>query len=88
MLTLMDWGTRHFDDLADTMQLVERKTGRIVRIALVDADTGKPIAEAEHHVVSMRAASQVCDALDDCVVGVSAPTSGSSAQSISRASSK
>lgn len=88
LLTLMDWGTRHFDDLADTMQLVERKTGRVVRVALVDADTGQPITESDHHVVSTRASNHVCNTLEECVIGMSAPTADSSSQGITRMSSK
>lgn len=57
LLMLMDWGTRHFADQADTVQLVERKSGRKVRIALVDADTGQPITEADHFIAAGPAAS-------------------------------
>lgn len=88
LLTLMDWGTRHFDDLADTMQLVERKTGRVVRIAVVDADTGQPVTEADHHVISLRPAGHMCDVLEECAVGVPAPAVDTLSQGITRTSSK
>lgn len=57
LLTMMDWGNRHFSDQGDTVRLVERKTGRPVRIALVDADTGERITETDHYIAPGPAAS-------------------------------
>ena len=57
LLMLMDWGTRHFADQADTVQLVERQTGRAVRIALIDADTGQRITDTDHYIAPGPAAS-------------------------------
>jgi len=48
LLTLMAWGNRHFSNDGEAIRLVERQSGRAVRIALVDADTGKQITEADH----------------------------------------
>lgn len=57
LLTLMDWGDRHFSDQKGTVQLVERHSGRPVRIALVDADTGQRITETDHCIAPGPAAS-------------------------------
>ena len=57
LLTLMDWGNRHFADQTGTVRLGERQTGRTVRIALVDADTGQRITETDHYIAAGDAAS-------------------------------
>lgn len=57
LLTLMAWGNRHFSPDGETVRLIERKSGRAVRVALVDADTGEPITEADHHIAPGPAAS-------------------------------
>lgn len=57
LLTLMAWGNRHFSDDGETVRLTERKSGRPVRIALIDADTGERITEASHAIAPGPAAS-------------------------------
>ncbi|OQR36432.1 transcriptional regulator [Pseudomonas sp. T] len=42
LLTLLQWGKRHAG-MASTAELVDTRSGRPVRIALVDADSGEPI---------------------------------------------
>jgi len=57
LLALMDWGDRHFSDQTGTVQVVDRRTGRPVRIALVDADTGQRITDTDHYIAAGPAAS-------------------------------
>ncbi|MDU4252210.1 helix-turn-helix domain-containing protein [Pseudomonas sp.] len=42
LLTLLQWGKRHAG-MASAAELVDTRSGRPVRIALVDADSGEPI---------------------------------------------
>lgn len=42
LLTLLQWGKRHAG-MAGDAELVDTRSGRPVRIALVDADSGEPI---------------------------------------------
>lgn len=58
LLTLLAWGNRHFGHDGETVQLVERRSGRAVRLALVDAQTGEPITEAGHYIAPGPAASE------------------------------
>lgn len=58
LLTLMAWGSRHYGHGGETVRLVERRSGRPVRLALVDAETGEPITEAGHYLAPGPAASE------------------------------
>lgn len=58
LLTLMAWANRHFSDDGETLRLVERRTGRPVHLALVDAETGERITEADHRIAPGPAASE------------------------------
>lgn len=58
LLTLLAWGNRHFGNDGDAVRLVERHTGRPVRLALVDAETGEPITEANHRIAPGPGASE------------------------------
>ncbi|GJG95296.1 helix-turn-helix domain-containing protein [Cupriavidus pauculus] len=80
LLMLMDWGTRHFADQADTVQLVERQSGRAVRVALVDADTGQRITEADHYIAAGPAASPALRARLDRSIEAQPPAHGTPAQ--------
>jgi len=57
LLALMAWGNRHFADGGETVQLVDRRSGRPVQVALVDADTGDRITQANHYIAPGPAAS-------------------------------
>lgn len=43
LLAFAEWGSRHFAPEGRSVQLVERATGRPVRVGMVDLDTGKPV---------------------------------------------
>ena len=47
MITLMDWGNRHFTPEGVSSQLVEAATGRVIAPAVVDPVTGAPVDSAE-----------------------------------------
>lgn len=51
LLTLLEWGKRHAG-MATAAELVDTRSGRQVRIALVDADSGEPIGP--HHQIHRR----------------------------------
>ncbi len=57
LLTLMAWGNGHFSDDGETVRLVARKTGRPVRLVLIDAEPGERITAADHYIAPGPAAS-------------------------------
>jgi len=48
MQAFVDWGNRHFFPEGRMVQLVERATGRPVRVGLMDLDTGRPLNAEEY----------------------------------------
>jgi DNA-binding HxlR family transcriptional regulator len=40
---LLDWGTRHLSPEGPTVQVVNRRTGKVAKLMMVDGDTGEPI---------------------------------------------
>jgi len=57
LLALSEWGTRNFAPEGRAIEVVERETGRPVRVGMVDLDTGKPISLEEYALVPGPAAS-------------------------------
>ncbi|ROM69650.1 transcriptional regulator [Pseudomonas brassicacearum] len=49
ILTLMDWGARHAEG-SHKVFLADEVTGRQVKLALMDVNTGKPITREGHRV--------------------------------------
>ncbi|MFC4345931.1 winged helix-turn-helix transcriptional regulator [Cupriavidus numazuensis] len=66
LLTLLAWGNRHYSDDGEAIRLVERQSGRPVRVALVDADTGERITETDHYLAPGPAASPGLRARLEC----------------------
>ncbi|MGC4010821.1 MAG: helix-turn-helix domain-containing protein [Pseudomonas sp.] len=56
LLTLLQWGKRHAG-MASTAELVDTRSGRPVRIALVDADSGEAIGP--QHQIHRREGEQL-----------------------------
>ncbi len=50
LLAFVEWGSRYFAPEGRSVQLVERATGRPVRVGMVDLDTGKPV-DARDYVI-------------------------------------
>jgi DNA-binding HxlR family transcriptional regulator len=48
LVTLLDWGNRHFAPEGASVVLVNRATGKRVRPALKEASTGQPITSSNH----------------------------------------
>jgi len=83
LLTLLEWGNRHFAPEGEIVRLVDRHSGRPVQVALVDIATGVPITEADHYIQAGPAASAglrarleqaACATQTD--TGIPAPTTG------------
>lgn len=51
LLTLLAWGNEHFAPEGQSVQLVEKATGRVVDPVVVDAATGKPLTSADYAFV-------------------------------------
>lgn len=58
LLTLLAWGNRHFAPEGEIVQLVERKSGRVVRPILVDEATLQRITVEDHRIAPGPAASE------------------------------
>jgi DNA-binding HxlR family transcriptional regulator len=58
LLTLLDWGNKHFATEGIGAELVERASGKPVDLVLVDAHTGRRISPAEHAVMPGPQASE------------------------------
>ena len=58
LLTLLDWGNKHFAPEGIGAELVERASGKPVDLVLVDAHTGRRISSAEHAVMPGPQASE------------------------------
>ena len=57
LLAMMAWGNRHLASEGEAVQLVDRKSGRVVQPILVDAATGDPITIEDHYIAPGPAAS-------------------------------
>jgi DNA-binding HxlR family transcriptional regulator len=57
LLMLLAWGNRHLAPEGEAVQLVDRKSGRVVRPILVDAATGDPITIEDHYIAPGPAAT-------------------------------
>ena len=58
ILTLVDWGNKHFEPEGASAQLTDIATGKPVDLILVDRNTGKPITLEDHAVLPGPAASE------------------------------
>jgi DNA-binding HxlR family transcriptional regulator len=58
ILTLLDWGNKHFEPEGVSAQLTDVATGTPVDLILVDRNTGKPISLEDHAVLPGPAASE------------------------------
>lgn len=58
LVTLTEWGNRHFACEGVASQLVDAETGRPAAVALVDRETGKPIDEAHFQFTAGPAADE------------------------------
>lgn len=58
LLTLLDWGNKHFAPEGASLQWVDRASGRPVDLQLVDGATGKRISEADHQLAAGPAAGE------------------------------
>lgn len=58
LLAMMDWGNRHFAAEGRALELIDKQTGRVVEIALVDRRTGEPITRERHEVRAGPAAGE------------------------------
>jgi DNA-binding HxlR family transcriptional regulator len=58
ILTLVDWGNKHFEPEGASAQLTDLATGKPVDLILVDRNTGKPITLEDHAVLPGPAASE------------------------------
>jgi DNA-binding HxlR family transcriptional regulator len=58
ILTLVDWGNKHFEAEGASAQLTDLATGKPVDLILVDRNTGKPITLEDHAVLPGPAASE------------------------------
>ncbi len=50
MMTFVEWGNRHFAPEGHSTEIIDRETGRPVRLGLVDLDTGLPISSERHQM--------------------------------------
>jgi len=58
ILTLVDWGNKHFEPEGASAQLTDLATGKPVDLILVDGNTGKPITLEDHAVLPGPGASE------------------------------
>jgi len=58
LLTLLAWGNKHLAPEGEAVQLVERRTGRVVQPILVDAATLEPVTVEDHFIAPGPAASE------------------------------
>ena len=58
ILTLVDWGNKHFEPEGASAQLTDLTTGKPVDLILVDRNTGKPITLEDHAVLPGPGASE------------------------------
>ncbi|WP_397448455.1 winged helix-turn-helix transcriptional regulator [Pseudomonas sp. NA-150] len=58
LLTLMNWGNKHFSPEGTQVFLADENTGEAVDLRLVDANTGKFINREEHAVQAGEAATE------------------------------
>jgi hypothetical protein len=57
LITLLDWGNRHFAPEGASVLVADAKSGEIAAPLLVDAKTGKPLTDEDHVLVAGPAAS-------------------------------
>jgi DNA-binding HxlR family transcriptional regulator len=58
LLTLFDWGNKHFSPEGPTMLLKDAETGKDVRLQLIDTNTGEPITDERHRYCAGPAATE------------------------------
>jgi DNA-binding HxlR family transcriptional regulator len=58
LLTLMEWGNTHFSPEGKSVFLADETSGEPVRLALIDANTGKKINRGQHAIRAGEAASE------------------------------
>lgn len=59
LLTLMDWGNKHFSPEGISVVLADDARGEPVELTLIDAHTGTPITRDQHHVRAAEAADDL-----------------------------
>lgn len=58
LLSMMAWGNRHFAPEGQALELIDKHTGQVAEIELVDRLTGEPITRERHEVRPGPAASE------------------------------